>query len=155
MVLFMQKQVVLNISLGLIHLLDLLFCCRLIIVICNGLICWHFWRRKLILCWQWSLCLLIHLFLKFSSPLVFAPLSDSILMCSVAFMVWLMYEKVYGQCCFAFSYRLQTFCLTWFFIVCQTCFFRQFGRSVVRADYLTLRKGFIMVHRVDVDYEAF
>lgn len=27
----------------------------------------------------------------------------------------------------------------------QTCFFRQFGRSVVRADYLTLRKGFIMV----------
>ncbi|TXG73750.1 hypothetical protein EZV62_002329 [Acer yangbiense] len=25
----------------------------------------------------------------------------------------------------------------------QTCFFRQFGRSVVRADYLTLRNGFI------------
>ena len=30
----------------------------------------------------------------------------------------------------------------------QTCFFRQFGRSVVRADYLTLRKGFIMVQTI-------
>ena len=31
------------------------------------------------------------------------------------------------------------------FVILQTCFFRQFGRSVVRADYLTLRKGFITV----------
>ncbi|KAJ0861813.1 hypothetical protein HanPSC8_Chr12g0510871 [Helianthus annuus] len=30
-------------------------------------------------------------------------------------------------------------CVTW-----MICFFRQFGRSVVRADYLTLRKAFIM-----------
>lgn len=29
--------------------------------------------------------------------------------------------------------------------IAQTCFFRQFGRSVVRADYLTLRRGFIQV----------
>lgn len=30
-------------------------------------------------------------------------------------------------------------------LLVQTCFFRQFGQSVVRADYLTLRGGFIMV----------
>lgn len=29
--------------------------------------------------------------------------------------------------------------------IMQTCFFRQFGKSVVRADYLTLRRGFILV----------
>lgn len=32
------------------------------------------------------------------------------------------------------------------FLVWVTCFFRQFGRTVVRADYLTLRKGFIMLY---------
>lgn len=35
----------------------------------------------------------------------------------------------------------------------QTCFFRQFGRSVVRADYLTLRKGFIMVCNILMLYK--
>ncbi|KAK7272521.1 hypothetical protein RJT34_29171 [Clitoria ternatea] len=34
-----------------------------------------------------------------------------------------------------------------------TCFFRQFGRSVVRADYLTLRKGFIMNHHLSLKYD--
>ncbi|XP_017980703.1 PREDICTED: MLO-like protein 11 [Theobroma cacao] len=33
------------------------------------------------------------------------------------------------------------------------CFFRQFGRSVVRADYLTLRKGFIMNHNLISSYD--
>ncbi|KAA8523878.1 hypothetical protein F0562_010301 [Nyssa sinensis] len=33
------------------------------------------------------------------------------------------------------------------------CFFRQFGRSVVRADYLTLRKGFIMNHNLTSKYD--
>ena len=32
-----------------------------------------------------------------------------------------------------------------FFTSLQTCFFRQFGRSVDRSDYLTLRKVFIVV----------
>ncbi|KAF9611864.1 hypothetical protein IFM89_036508 [Coptis chinensis] len=35
----------------------------------------------------------------------------------------------------------------------KTCFFRQFGRSVVRADYLTLRMGFIMNHNLTVNYD--
>ncbi|GLT57725.1 hypothetical protein SLA2020_306760 [Shorea laevis] len=34
------------------------------------------------------------------------------------------------------------------FLIWVTCFFRQFGNSVVRADYLTLRKGFIMNHNL-------
>ncbi|XP_048442787.1 MLO-like protein 11 [Pyrus x bretschneideri] len=33
------------------------------------------------------------------------------------------------------------------------CFFRQFGRSVVCADYLTLRKGFIMNHNLSPKYD--
>ncbi|GJT50928.1 MLO-like protein 11 isoform X1 [Tanacetum coccineum] len=33
------------------------------------------------------------------------------------------------------------------------CFFRQFGRSVVRADYLTLRKAFIMNHNLTSIYD--
>ncbi|OMO80316.1 Mlo-related protein [Corchorus capsularis] len=33
------------------------------------------------------------------------------------------------------------------------CFFRQFGKSVVRADYLTLRKGFIMNHNLTSKYD--
>ncbi|XVF18894.1 hypothetical protein REPUB_Repub11eG0062700 [Reevesia pubescens] len=33
------------------------------------------------------------------------------------------------------------------------CFFQQFGRSVVRADYLTLRKGFIMNHNLTSKYD--
>lgn len=33
------------------------------------------------------------------------------------------------------------------------CFFRQFGRSVVRADYLTLRKAFIMNHNLTSKYD--
>ncbi|KAK6134512.1 hypothetical protein DH2020_031746 [Rehmannia glutinosa] len=34
-----------------------------------------------------------------------------------------------------------------------TCFFRQFGRSVVRADYLTLRQGFITNHNLTPKYD--
>ncbi|KAL9257687.1 MLO-like protein, partial [Drosera capensis] len=34
-----------------------------------------------------------------------------------------------------------------------TCFFRQFGHSVVRTDYLTLRKGFIMNHKLRNKYD--
>ncbi|CAN6558100.1 unnamed protein product [Malus baccata var. baccata] len=33
------------------------------------------------------------------------------------------------------------------------CFFRQFGHSVFRADYLTLRKGFIMNHNLSPKYD--
>ncbi|EOA13141.1 hypothetical protein CARUB_v10026162mg [Capsella rubella] len=33
------------------------------------------------------------------------------------------------------------------------CFFRQFGRSVVRSDYLTLRKGFIVNHHLTLKYD--
>ncbi|XP_019094871.1 PREDICTED: MLO-like protein 14 isoform X1 [Camelina sativa] len=33
------------------------------------------------------------------------------------------------------------------------CFFRQFGHSVVRSDYLTLRKGFIMNHHLTLTYD--
>ncbi|KAI5333260.1 hypothetical protein L3X38_023390 [Prunus dulcis] len=39
------------------------------------------------------------------------------------------------------------------FFMWVTCFFRQFGRSVVRADYLTLRKGFIMNHNLSPKYD--
>ncbi|KAJ0044875.1 hypothetical protein Pint_04489 [Pistacia integerrima] len=39
------------------------------------------------------------------------------------------------------------------FVNLQTCFFRQFGRSVVRADYLTLRKGFITNHNLSPKYD--
>ncbi|XP_062169800.1 MLO-like protein 11 [Alnus glutinosa] len=39
------------------------------------------------------------------------------------------------------------------FLVWVTCFFRQFGRSVVRADYLTLRNGFIMNHNLTLKYD--
>ncbi|KAI9078884.1 hypothetical protein K1719_032023 [Acacia pycnantha] len=39
------------------------------------------------------------------------------------------------------------------FLVWVTCFFRQFGRSVVRADYLTLRKGFIENHNLTSKYD--
>ncbi|KAG5546090.1 hypothetical protein RHGRI_018312 [Rhododendron griersonianum] len=35
----------------------------------------------------------------------------------------------------------------------QTCFFRQFGNSVVRADYLTLRKAFILNHNLTPKYD--
>ncbi|XP_059662624.1 MLO-like protein 11 [Cornus florida] len=38
-------------------------------------------------------------------------------------------------------------------LIWVTCFFRQFGRSVVRADYLTLRKGFIMNHNLTSKYD--
>ncbi|KAK7244324.1 hypothetical protein RIF29_39144 [Crotalaria pallida] len=38
-------------------------------------------------------------------------------------------------------------------LIWVTCFFRQFGRSVVRADYLTLRKGFIMNHNLTMKYD--
>ncbi|XP_076887846.1 MLO-like protein 11 [Bidens hawaiensis] len=38
--------------------------------------------------------------------------------------------------------------LTW-----MICFFRQFGRSVVRADYLMLRKAFIMNHHLTSKYD--
>ncbi|XP_073102404.1 MLO-like protein 14 [Elaeis guineensis] len=39
------------------------------------------------------------------------------------------------------------------FVVWMTCFFRQFGRSVVRADYLTLRRGFILNHHLTPRYD--
>lgn len=38
-------------------------------------------------------------------------------------------------------------------LVWVTCFFRQFGRSVVRADYLTLRRGFILNHNLTSKYD--
>ncbi|XP_021667159.1 MLO-like protein 11 isoform X2 [Hevea brasiliensis] len=39
------------------------------------------------------------------------------------------------------------------FLIRLTCFFRQFGHSVVRTDYLTLRKGFIMNHNLSMKYD--
>lgn len=39
------------------------------------------------------------------------------------------------------------------FLVWLTCFFRQFGHSVVRADYLTLRRAFIMNHNLSSTYD--
>ncbi|PRQ31339.1 hypothetical protein RchiOBHm_Chr5g0034381 [Rosa chinensis] len=39
------------------------------------------------------------------------------------------------------------------FLIWVICFFRQFGHSVVRADYLTLRKGFIMNHNLPPKYD--
>ncbi|XP_020525745.1 MLO-like protein 14 isoform X3 [Amborella trichopoda] len=39
------------------------------------------------------------------------------------------------------------------FIIWVTCFFRQFGHSVVRADYLTLRMGFISNHKLMANYD--
>ncbi|KAL3636875.1 Mlo14p [Castilleja foliolosa] len=38
-------------------------------------------------------------------------------------------------------------------LVWVTCFFRQFGRSVVRTDYLTLRRGFITNHNLTAEYD--
>ncbi|KAG6482609.1 hypothetical protein ZIOFF_059242 [Zingiber officinale] len=37
--------------------------------------------------------------------------------------------------------------------IMQTCFFRQFGKLVVRADYLTLRQGFILNHNLTPRYD--
>ncbi|KAK9089304.1 hypothetical protein Scep_028386 [Stephania cephalantha] len=39
------------------------------------------------------------------------------------------------------------------FIVWVICFFRQFGRSVVREDYLALRMGFIKNHNLTLKYD--
>ncbi|KAB1217241.1 MLO-like protein 11 [Morella rubra] len=39
------------------------------------------------------------------------------------------------------------------FLIWVTCFFRQFWGSVVRADYLTLRKGFITNHNLTPKYD--
>ncbi|PSS16191.1 MLO-like protein [Actinidia chinensis var. chinensis] len=39
------------------------------------------------------------------------------------------------------------------FLIWVTCFFRQFGNSVVRADYLTLRKAFILNHNLTSKYD--
>ncbi|OIW11529.1 hypothetical protein TanjilG_26895 [Lupinus angustifolius] len=44
-------------------------------------------------------------------------------------------------------------CLTMLLAIVKTCFFRQFGHSVVRADYLTLRKGFITNHNLSKKYD--
>ncbi|KAF2314321.1 hypothetical protein GH714_025376 [Hevea brasiliensis] len=44
-------------------------------------------------------------------------------------------------------------CLTMLLAIVKTCFFRQFGHSVVRTDYLTLRKGFIMNHNLSMKYD--
>ncbi|CAJ1956916.1 unnamed protein product [Sphenostylis stenocarpa] len=38
-------------------------------------------------------------------------------------------------------------------LIWVTCFFRQFAHSVVRADYLTLRKGFIVNHHLSLKYD--
>ncbi|PIN22622.1 hypothetical protein CDL12_04660 [Handroanthus impetiginosus] len=38
-------------------------------------------------------------------------------------------------------------------LIWVTCFFRQFGHSVVRTDYLTLRQGFIMNHNLTPKYD--
>ncbi|CAL9243439.1 unnamed protein product [Arabidopsis halleri] len=38
-------------------------------------------------------------------------------------------------------------------LIWVTCFFRQFGRSVDRSDYLTLRKGFIVNHHLTLKYD--
>ncbi|KAK8464299.1 hypothetical protein PHAVU_011G172300 [Phaseolus vulgaris] len=38
-------------------------------------------------------------------------------------------------------------------LIWVTCFFRQFAHSVVRVDYLTLRKGFIMNHHLSLKYD--
>ncbi|XP_029116062.1 MLO-like protein 14 isoform X1 [Elaeis guineensis] len=38
-------------------------------------------------------------------------------------------------------------------VVWMTCFLRQFGGSVVRADYLTLRRGFILNHHLTPRYD--
>ncbi|KAL6543258.1 MLO-like protein 11 [Orobanche hederae] len=39
------------------------------------------------------------------------------------------------------------------FLVWVTCFFRQFGHSVARADYLTLRQGFVTNHNLTSKYD--
>ncbi|KAF5960202.1 hypothetical protein HYC85_001411 [Camellia sinensis] len=39
------------------------------------------------------------------------------------------------------------------FLIWVTCFFRQFGHTVVRADYLTLRKAFISNHKLTSKYD--
>ncbi|XP_022976469.1 MLO-like protein 11 isoform X2 [Cucurbita maxima] len=39
------------------------------------------------------------------------------------------------------------------FLIWMTCFFRQFGSSVVPSDYLTLRKGFITNHNLSSSYD--
>ncbi|XP_011029455.1 PREDICTED: MLO-like protein 11 isoform X2 [Populus euphratica] len=39
------------------------------------------------------------------------------------------------------------------FLIWVTCFFRQFGPSVARTDYLTLRKGFIMNHNLPLKHD--
>ncbi|THG20393.1 hypothetical protein TEA_013235 [Camellia sinensis var. sinensis] len=44
-------------------------------------------------------------------------------------------------------------CLTMLLAIVKTCFFRQFGNSVVRADYLTLRKAFIVNHNLTSKYD--
>ncbi|KAL9298127.1 hypothetical protein ACSQ67_024023 [Phaseolus vulgaris] len=44
-------------------------------------------------------------------------------------------------------------CLTMLLAIVKTCFFRQFAHSVVRVDYLTLRKGFIMNHHLSLKYD--
>ncbi|KAK8603031.1 hypothetical protein V6N13_085229 [Hibiscus sabdariffa] len=38
-------------------------------------------------------------------------------------------------------------------VIWVICYFRQFGWSVVRADYLTLRKGFIINHKLSPNYD--
>ncbi|KAJ6770441.1 MLO-LIKE PROTEIN 1 [Salix purpurea] len=39
------------------------------------------------------------------------------------------------------------------FLIWVTCFFRQFGPSVVHTDYLTLRQGFILNHSLPLNYD--
>ncbi|XP_043689793.1 MLO-like protein 11 isoform X2 [Telopea speciosissima] len=44
-------------------------------------------------------------------------------------------------------------CLTMLLAIVKTCFFRQFGHSVIRADYLTLRMGFITNHNLTAKFD--
>ncbi|KAH8945179.1 hypothetical protein BDL97_12G026900 [Sphagnum fallax] len=37
--------------------------------------------------------------------------------------------------------------------VLMICFFRQFGQSVTRVDYLTLREGFVTTHNLGINYD--
>ncbi|KAB5534656.1 hypothetical protein DKX38_017742 [Salix brachista] len=51
----------------------------------------------------------------------------------------------------SFTHYQETLTLRKGFIL--TCFFRQFGPSVVHTDYLTLRKGFILNHNLSLKYD--
>lgn len=90
--------------------------------------------------------LFISYFLLIFHILPFSKVSVCVLYEVLLFLYFQLKEHLYlfyfWSCCvgiiFILRFTILLYCM-------QTCFFRQFGRSVVRADYLTLRKGFIMV----------